>query len=130
MTRQIDCINLFSKMMRNMFELLYKDRSEIYKTSNKEEIRKIIDNTVNDTEIINIQNEFKKYTPTEGKKLLSDLEICLTQKANAIKSEENLNLMHLNIVCKNFWTIREIQVWQPIADKMGKFKSKNEGHQT
>ena len=46
MTRQIDCINLFSKMMRNMFELLYKDRSEIYKTSNKEEIRKIIDNTV------------------------------------------------------------------------------------
>ena len=81
-----------------MFELLYKDRSEIYKTSNKEEIRKIIDNTVNDTEIINIQNEFKKYTPTEGKKLLSDLEICLTQKANAIKSEENLNLMHLNIL--------------------------------
>ena len=58
MTRQIDCINLFSKMMRNMFELLYKDRSEIYNTSNKEEIRKIIDNTVNDTEIINIQNEF------------------------------------------------------------------------
>ena len=90
MTRQIDCINLFSKMMRNMFELLYKDRSEIYKTSNKEEIRKIIDNTVNDTEIINMQNEFKKYTPTEGKKLLSDLEICLTQKANAIKSEENV----------------------------------------
>ena len=66
MTRQIDCINLFSKMMRNMFELLYKDRSEIYNTSNKEDIRKIIDNTVNDTEIINIQNEFKKYTPTEG----------------------------------------------------------------
>ena len=80
-----------------MFELLYKDRSEIYKTSNKEEIRKIIDNTVNDTEIINIQNEFKKYTPTEGKKLLSDLEI-FKQKANAIKSEENLNLMHLNIL--------------------------------
>ena len=97
MTRQIDCINLFSKMMRNMFELLYKDRSEIYNTSNKEEIRKIIDNTVNDTEIINIQNEFKKYTPTEGKKLLSDLEI-FKQKANAIKSEENLNLMHLNIL--------------------------------
>ena len=35
-----------------MFELLYKDRSEIYNTSNKEDIRKIIDNTVNDTEII------------------------------------------------------------------------------
>ena len=98
-----------------MFELLYKDRSEIYNTSNKEEIRKIIDNTVNDTEIINMQNEFKKYTPTEGKKLLSDLEI-FKQKANAIKSEENLNLMHLNIVCKNFWTIREIQVWQPIKN--------------
>ena len=97
MTRQIDCINLFSKMMRNMFELLYKDRSEIYNTSNKEEIRKIIDNTVNDTEIINMQNEFKKYTPTEGKKLLSDLEI-FKQKDNAIKSEENLNLMHLNIL--------------------------------
>ena len=108
MTRQIDCINLFSKMMRNMFELLYKDRSEIYKTSNKEEIRKIIDNTVNDTEIINIQNEFKKYTPTEGKKLLSDLEI-FKQKANAIKSEENLNLMHLNI-------------WQPFSGPSEKFK--------